>query len=157
MGAQSARIGEQLRSAVRTVVIDIVLTLDKKLRRYTPVDTGHARRNWISSVGQPHTTESADDAARAAGIAEVLRYTLELGPAWIANNAPYIQRLNDGWSDQRPAGFIELAIDETLQEVGSRWRDKGIDLTDMRTSFQGSVGGAMAGNLAGAYSPFGDA
>jgi hypothetical protein len=154
--ATAAQIGAALRGQVAKVAIDIVLTLDKKLRRTTPVDTGHARRNWISSVTQPHTGEVDDDAAHAAGIAAVLRYTLELGPLWVANNAPYVNRLNHGWSKQRPAGFVERAMDETLQEVGARWGRKGIDVSEMRTAFQSAAGAPGAENLASAYSPFGD-
>lgn len=153
MGAQSAAIGANLRVATAQVAIDFVLTLDAKLRRATPVDTGHARRNWISSVSQPHGAEVDDDAAHAAGIAEVLRYTLSLGPIWLANNAPYVRRLNYGWSKQAPAGFIERAIDETIQEVGQRWASKGVDVSEMRASFRGAVGGVGAANLAAAYSP----
>lgn len=57
----------------------------------TPVDTGNARSRWVLA---------------------------ELGPAIdITNDAPYIMRLNDGWSAQTPAGFIERAIDEALAEM----------------------------------------
>ena len=31
-------------------------------------------------------------------------------PAFITNNLPYIKRLNEGWSKQAPAHFIEQVI-----------------------------------------------
>jgi hypothetical protein len=129
--ATADQIGAQLHGLLAQVAIDVILTLDKKLRITTPVDTGHARRNWISSVTQPFEGEVADEAANAAGLAAVLRYALELGPLWMANNAPYVQRLNDGWSQQQPAGFVERAIAETEQEVSERWAAKGIEVSGM--------------------------
>lgn len=58
-----------------------------KLREATPVDTHFAQSRWIAINGV------------------------------IDNDAPYIMRLNDGWSEQAPAGFIERCIDETISEM----------------------------------------
>jgi hypothetical protein len=156
MGKQAAEIGERLRRQLELVCKDIVLTLDKKLRNATPIDTGHARRNWVPSVGQAFASETTGDDAHAAGIAQILAYRLEQGVLWEANNVPYIRRLNYGYSRQRAAGWIERAIDETLAEAQQRWLKRGIDLTAIRTAHQSNIGGQGAGNLASAYSPFGD-
>ena len=155
MGKQAAAIGDRIRRQLELVCKDIVLILDKKLRRATPIDTGHARRNWVPSVGQAFSSEADGDDAHAAGIAQILAYRLEQGALWEANNVPYIRRLNYGHSKQQPAGWIERAIDETLAEVQRRWVKRGIDLTAVRAIHQSSVGGQGAENLASAYSPFG--
>jgi hypothetical protein len=129
----------------------LALEIDKELRRATPVDTGHARRNWVPSVGTPNTSIAADDTASAAGVAAVLAYKLESGSLWVANVVPYIRSLNYGHSQQSPAGFVERAIDMAMAAV----ERKGGDVTTMRKQFQDEVGGNAAGNVAGAYSPFG--
>lgn len=78
------------------VKIQLAHRIIEKLKRPpsqggTPVDTGFARSRWVIA---------------------------ELGPALdIINDAPYIMRLNDGWSGQAPAGFVERCIDEALAEM----------------------------------------
>lgn len=132
--ATAAEIGEALRKALARELKAIALDIDAELRRYTPVDTGHARRNWVPSVGQPFEGESADDATRAAGISEVLGYKLEDGQLWLANNTPYINVLNYGHSKQQPAGFIERAIAVALQKAEKR-ASGVIDVSAMRDAF----------------------
>lgn len=38
---------------------------------------------------------------------------------YIVNGMPYAGRLNEGWSSQAPAGFVELAVAETDRQVYS--------------------------------------
>lgn len=73
---------------------------------------GHARRNWLVSIGRANEQEvPGEDAsgqeAIADGIATARRFTLENTRIVLHNSAPYIKRLNDGWSSQAPAGFVE--------------------------------------------------
>lgn len=159
MGAQSARIGDALRKRVTDVLKMLALEIDRQLRRNTPVDTGHAKRNWVPSVTEPNRVEVNDESAHAAGISQVLSYTLDHGPLWVANCVPYIRALNYGHSKQRPAGFVELAIDTAFVVVRERLAAKGRSteqLDQLHRAFQSSVGGDVADNLASAYSPFGD-
>jgi hypothetical protein len=151
MGAQSARIGAALRKRATNVVRMLALEIDAELRRATPVDTGHARRNWIPSVGTPNVAEANDESARASGLAEVMRYQLAAGSLWVANVVPYIRALNYGHSQQEPAGFVERAIDIAMAKV----RAKGGDVADMQRQFRDEIGGDGASGLAGSYSPFG--
>lgn len=94
----------------------IVLDATANLIEDTPRDTGWARSNWIPSIGKQRedtdgSPEAVSQAAQQLGIAQVATsYTLERGPIYITNNVPYIRRLNDGWSKQAPAGFIQAAI-----------------------------------------------
>lgn len=157
MGAQAARIGERIRKEIAHVCKMLVLEIDRELRRATPIDTGHARRNWVASVGSRFTGEVDDDAARQAGLQQVLAYTLTSGALWVSNIVPYIQRLNYGHSQQAPAGFVEAAVDRAMTTVRGKLSRKGsfIDLAPLQAEFRGEAGGEMAGNLASAYSPFG--
>lgn len=91
MTAQSDRIGKELERQFAAFKSQFAARLLGKLRARTPVDTGNARSRWVSAELGPHID--------------------------ITNDAPYIMRLNDGWSKQAPAGFIEACIDETLAEM----------------------------------------
>jgi bacteriophage HK97-gp10 putative tail-component len=158
VGKQAARIGAELRARIAMAMKMLALEIDRELRRNTPVDTGHARRNWIPSVGSMNTTEANDDGAHQAGVLEVLSYKLTDGALWVANVVDYVHYLNYGTSDQQPAGFIERSVDIAFQKAQAKISAKGwdVDLSGMRTEYQGFVGGEGAENLAGAYSPFGD-
>lgn len=105
---------------VRVIVINAVA----ELREGTPVDTGWARANWIPSVGapwdqvygsRPGPGEKAVDGGHSAGLAQVAIYRFGQGPVYITNNVPYIARLNDGWSRQAPAGFVQISIHRAIR------------------------------------------
>lgn len=90
----------------------------------TPVDTSKALSNWQVGVGQPVSSEigphvpgeagSTVDASSAAALAiglERLRRAKPGQPVYLSNLVPYIRRLNNGWSQQAPAGFIDGALE----------------------------------------------
>jgi hypothetical protein len=80
----------------------------------TPEDTGHAKSNWIPSVGTADRSvhgsqEAVSTSSQTTGLGELK--TLKLGqPIFISNNVDYLEDLNDGSSRQAPAGFVEIAI-----------------------------------------------
>lgn len=159
MGKQAAAIGARIRKHIESAALMLVLEIDKELRRATPVDTGHARRNWIPSVGAMNTAEAKDDSAHASGVAEVLAYKLSQGVLWVSNAVDYVRFLNYGSSEQRPAGWIERAVDIAMQKVQAKLAKAGrmdFDIGGLRAEYQSAVGGEGAENLASAYSPFGD-
>lgn len=157
MGAQAARIGEQLRKEIAHACKMLVLELDKELRRATPVDTGHARRNWIPSVGSRGAPGAISDSKREAGMQQVIAYTLTQGPLWVSNVVSYITALNYGHSSQAPAGFVEASVDRAISTVRAKLAKRGsfVDLAPIQAELRDNLGGQTAGNLAGAYSPFG--
>jgi hypothetical protein len=58
MGRQAAAIGRELRHGIEQAAKMLVLQIARELRLNpsrggTPVDTGHARANWIPSVASP--------------------------------------------------------------------------------------------------------
>jgi hypothetical protein len=81
----------------------------------TPVKTGFARASWIPSVGQATdrvagSRQAVNIGPSEAGAAEVMMYRLNQGAVFVSNNAPYIMKLNAGYSRQAPAGFVDNAI-----------------------------------------------
>jgi hypothetical protein len=89
----------------------------------TPVDTGRARANWQVGLDAPvltlrETAGPSPAAPIAAAQAQIERYR---GSAhreiWLTNNLPYIQKLNEGWSAQAPAGYVEQAIAMAVRSV----------------------------------------
>lgn len=158
MGAQARAIGERLRKQIESIFKALTLEIDKEMRRDpsqggTPVDTGHARANWVPSVGTPHVGEvdsvrvanTIGSSEHAAGVAQVLRFKLGDGALWVSNSVPYIEILNYGWSDQAPPLFIEAAVDRAVATISARY--------SVRIDVDRPTG---AENLAAAYSPFGD-
>ena len=147
MGQQADRIGERLRKHIEQIFKALCLEIDKELRKATPVDTGHARANWVPSVGSPHVgdLESAAAAmAHAAGVAGVLRFKLGDGALWVSNGVDYVAILNYGTSDQAPAMWIEAAIDRAVATIQARYSVK-IDIDR-----------PVGEGLASAYNPLGD-
>lgn len=77
---------------------------------------GHARRNWQVQVDvfTPNEIDGVDkNGTRTirAGIKEAERFDIKRNlRVNIHNSAPYINRLNNGWSEQAPAGFVERAV-----------------------------------------------
>lgn len=119
-------------------IIALTLNIDANLRENpplgTPVATGWARANWIPSIAEPTLLENikeptpAQISARAAiadaGRNDVLAWTLEDGPIFVANSVPYIGPLNDGHSPQSPPGFIQFAIEKAIKETYSAGASK---------------------------------
>lgn len=168
MGKQSAAIGEKLRRGAAKACTALVLEVNRELRRRpplgTPVQDGNARANWVPSVGAPSSVDAGDaaagNAANASGVAQVLSYKLGQGDLFIVNRTPYIKRLNDGWSKQSPALFVEAAVERAKTKVQAMLRasGSGIDLGGMGLGADQSasdVAGDMASNLADAFNPLG--
>lgn len=92
----------------------------------TPVDTGRARANWVVSMAAPNLsiTQNVDKTGQATitrgqGVAQ--RYRETSGQSiYICNNLPYIQRLNEGWSAQAPAGYVQAAVQTAVAYLRNR-------------------------------------
>jgi hypothetical protein len=112
------RFAAQSKEKETLVIRKIAIECFRRIILGTPVDTGRARGNWQASTGSPASREvNALDPtgamAIAAMVSEVSAWTPKDDlPAFITNNLPYIQRLNEGWSKQAPAHFIEQVISD---------------------------------------------
>lgn len=140
-GRQVKQTASDFPTRVNRTITQLAGGILQALVSATPVDTGHARANWQVGVGFPiedelgatvRTGPARDARGRfirgpansstversAAATIEAGKSTLSLRqperPIFITNNVPYIERLNEGWSAQAPAGFVQLAIQSAL-------------------------------------------
>lgn len=101
---------EQLSQRVR--VIAIAMLNEIVLR--SPVDTGRFRGNNIVSVGVPvYASTLSVDPAGAETIQNGVRSVTGLEPytqVFIQNNLPYAGPLEDGHSQQAPAGIYAVSF-----------------------------------------------
>jgi hypothetical protein len=101
---------------VRTATLELFSGVIKS----TPVDTGRARGNWMTSVNAPKdgTTERLDQSG-AQAVAEVSANTPPGAGqvTYLANSLPYIERLEMGSSKQAPAGMIRINMDRVSKMV----------------------------------------
>lgn len=91
----------------------------------TPVDTGWARGNWFATLGDgggentglgdpPTRGDTSQAGALTSAALEVVALAIAgFGPGQVLsyiNNAAYIERLNNGWSQQAPAGITDAVV-----------------------------------------------
>lgn len=102
---------------VRKVCLDLVTGIVLK----TPVDTGRARANWVTSIGSPsdNVTESVDPSGSSTITGSLGAISKATGNVlWITNNLPYIYRLEfEGWSRQAPAGMVRVTINDITRQL----------------------------------------
>jgi hypothetical protein len=84
-----ARLSQEVKQIKNDSVIERTQFATEALARVTPVKSGYARSRWAYSF----TTDEKGDVIGS-----------------IDNDAPYIGRLNLGWSSQAPAFFIEQVL-----------------------------------------------
>ena len=116
--AKTISIGKDLDELVRKERNLLAFRIDGRLIRETPVDSGEARINWVVSDGQPNNQHldygGSASVALSQGVDEIesaKTYT----QLYIQNNAPHIERLNEGWSEQAPSGYIDAIIEQEVR------------------------------------------
>ena len=101
---------EKLTRATRKIILDAL----SEVIHMSPVDTGRFRGNWQTAIGSvPSGTIEATDPSGNIVIAKVAGVVAAMEPGdvvYMANNLPYAQRLEDGWSQQAPAGMVRLTV-----------------------------------------------
>lgn len=129
MRRRADNIPERLNQRVRRIAMAVLTELVVS----TPVDTGRARSNWHVGLGAPPDSgneepyhpgeDGSTDAANARAAIAVGQAALsDRRPeqdVYISNNLPYIARLNEGWSAQAPAGFVQTAVANGMQSGSS--------------------------------------
>lgn len=118
------RFAELINVGPGIVARKLVLDIFADLLARTPVDTGRARSNWKVSIGSPDFSllETLGEGGGAETIQfmharEILRGFRGTQQVFITNGLPYIERLNEGWSQQAPAGFVESAILRNVRPI----------------------------------------
>lgn len=89
----------------------------------TAVDTGHARANWQAGQDTIPTGEvDGEDKTGQATLSKIEK-VIDAAPAFgllvIANNVPYIERLDQGWSKQAPGGMSVLAEQVAIETINA--------------------------------------
>lgn len=119
--------GKAVELNAEKLIRKIALAVDQTVVMETPVDTGRARLNWqvtldspaVGTLAEPSSPGAGEAAALAQGRAVAAAY--KRGQAiYIVNNLDYIGRLNDGWSAQAPAGYVEAAVMVAINAVIDR-------------------------------------
>lgn len=109
--------GEAVDRNATELVRRVALLVDSAVVLQTPVDTGRARANWQASVGEAKSGTLPAPASPGLGVTQALESAASAVASYkgqvaihITNNLPYIQRLNEGHSQQAPAGFVQKAM-----------------------------------------------
>lgn len=107
---------------ISTKVPDVALAYQKEVSLFaldrivksTPVDTGLARANWqLRRTVAETVVQEVDPAGTRAivtGTAALKAIKAAFGTIWIFNNLDYIVRLEEGSSQQAPAGMVAANI-----------------------------------------------
>ncbi|MGQ1272526.1 HK97 gp10 family phage protein [Acinetobacter baumannii] len=110
----SLDVAKSVQDQVKKITMDTV----QSLVNLSPVDTGAYRASHIVSIGSadfgvrgPETNPIQDAAIQAV--------KFKLGNlVYIQNNQPYVERLENGWSDQAPQGIYGLTFNFISQKYG---------------------------------------
>ena len=119
------KTADKLDLATRQIALQIFARIVLK----SPVDSGRFRGNWQVAIGSaPDGTLELDDKTGTATITKGTATSLGMNAGdtiYFANNLPYAQRLEGGYSQQAPAGMVAL----TVQEFQSIVAAIGIELS----------------------------
>ncbi|HET9893237.1 MAG TPA: hypothetical protein VFQ42_22355 [Mycobacterium sp.] len=143
-------IGNAL-SVIESAARALTLELAANLTEASPVDTGHNRRNFVPSVGEPFAGED-DGTAQAAGIAAVLAWHIGDGDLYVTNNVPYLQYLLLGSSPQAAPGWDLIAMDAAVEAIRQAY---GVTIDATSPLRVTDFGALAAQGIAAAYSPLG--
>lgn len=103
------------------VVAEVTEEVATHVANTTPVLTGQASGNWVTTVGAPDPNYVPGPSSPAASIqsAQAVARSLQIGETvYISNNVPYIVELNQGSSAKAPAGFVESATLLGMNVIG---------------------------------------
>lgn len=119
-------IMDDLEDHVSAVSKKLMIDIDRRVVFETPVDTASAKRSWVAGVNRSPTEVfdlpggSNINAAESQAIQQA-ESTISRAKAfdtiYVVNNQPYIERLNDGWSNQAPSRYVDNII---AQEVARK-------------------------------------
>ncbi len=113
---------QQMDKKLVNVARGCAINLFNKIIVASPVDTGRFRANWQTTINTPaqgvldtEVPTSAESGIRSIKITDTM---------YLTNNLPYAKRLEEGWSQQRPSGWVatlvksaQSSLDEAIKEV----------------------------------------
>lgn len=117
------KLSKSVNKVASDAAVKVALTIVGELAYKTPVDSSKALSSWFVTLGSPSTTigqahfvgqdGSTKNASAAETLANAKAVLANKKPnqiIYISNNQPYIKRLNNGYSEQQAAGFVERAV-----------------------------------------------
>ena len=117
------RRADKYNKEASELAVKVAITIVIDLAYQTPVDSSQALSNWQASLDNPEnvpvfpyfpgffgSTQRASAEATIAAAKQILKGKRPGQVIFLSNVLPYIDRLNDGYSGQTPAGFTERAV-----------------------------------------------
>jgi hypothetical protein len=87
----------------------------------TPVDTGRARAGWLITVNTPSDEVLPEGKYTYSAVTPDVPAITINDRYFITNNTPYIGKLNNGYSRQAPARFVEAVVARVQAAVSKIW------------------------------------
>jgi hypothetical protein len=117
-------ISDHCKGLLNQLMRETVLTIDKKVKQESPVDTGRFRMSW--QVGENIASGGVASGPLSKSVVpsiDRLNYLQEkIGNEYhIHNNLPYAEPLAQGHSDQAPPGWIDLIAKEEGNRMKRNW------------------------------------
>ncbi|WP_018229677.1 HK97 gp10 family phage protein [Methyloversatilis universalis] len=119
-----SRFVEKTNGNIERAARQAVVLAAQGLIMRTPVDTGRARANWVFGAGAINyevvetRTDRSGGATQGAIAAAVMTVRIASVPyLYVSNSLPYVQRLEDGWSQQAPAGMVKATLAELPRQI----------------------------------------
>jgi hypothetical protein len=124
---------KRIDMAIDNLVKKVALTADQTVVLATPVDTGRARSNWITTINSPNSGtidpyspgdklgigETANAQAAMDQAKAVVATRMRGQSIHITNNLEYIGELNRGTSKQAPSNFVGKAVLAAVNAIRS--------------------------------------
>lgn len=108
---------------------EVNVEIGTKIVQRTPVKEGVARANWQVAIGSvPKGFVDLNDVSGQATISKITARLARVKPGdkvYFSNHAPYIRRLEYGWSKQAPQGMVRITVAEfrhMLRQASARVR-----------------------------------
>lgn len=135
------KYAKAIENDVNDFTKEVAQEVQYRVAANTPVDTGKARSNWVMRIGAPFSFvynafspgvklgrgETANlSAVRRQGAAVAATYKTG-SSIYISNNVPYIGRLNNGYSQQSPSGFVQNGVSVGMRTALTRFRWKNLN------------------------------
>lgn len=121
--AQIEEIAKKKQAEIEKASRATLIRLTGRIIQETPYDTGRAKGNWMSSYGSANTSVDYAVTDDKQGTKTQQKTTQKLGsvelsasPFYFTNSLPYIERLEYGWSAQKPNGMLRRAL-QTFDKV----------------------------------------
>ena len=112
---------EKAKKNPEKVMRQVSIKLFSAIIKASPVDTGRFRMNWMASGGTlasgvTDATDNSGNTATGNATSFVLKAT-DWREFTLTNNLPYAQRLEYGWSQQAPQGFVRVNVSRFQQLI----------------------------------------